>query len=94
MTQLQNQGLQIGLDNCVLDTRHGELKKIGVCSISVVHINLTLFSPVETSELFGEVAGCGLEVVDRPCVIWEVIAYRFIRYLLLEKVRFVEEKDD
>ena len=78
----------------VLHALHGKLQQVGVCGIGEMNIYFPVLRAVESSKFICEVFRSGLVVVGRSSIIWEVVADRLFSNFFLEKVRFVEEKDD
>ena len=94
MRPLKNVSVQVFLDDGILNTLHGDLEKIGVCSIGVVNINLTIFRSIEAPELLREVGRSGTVIGVGTGVVRKELSDRFLRKLLLEQVYLVEEQND
>ena len=94
MHPLENVSVQVVLDDSILNTLHGDLEKIGVCSIRIVNINLTIFCSIEAPELLRKVGRSGIVVGVRTGVVRKELSDGFLRKFLLEQVYLVEEQND
>ena len=88
---LENVSVQVVLDDGILNTLHGDLEKIRVCSIRVVNINLTILLSIETPELLCEVGRSGIIIGVGTGVVGKEFSDGFLRKFLLEQVHLVKE---
>jgi hypothetical protein len=94
--RLQNEGVEIALDDHVLDRCHGLLEQICVGRVCVVHIYLFLRLSYQVAELVGKEVHTGLDIVGLSCVVWKDLAdwAHATGNLFSEEINLVEEQDE
>lgn len=86
--------MEVFLDDHVLDGVHGRLQQGRIRGIGVVDIDLAIWHPVDAAESVREVSGSRVQISIGAAVVWKVLRYRGDGEFPLEKVDFIEEKDD
>lgn len=91
---LQDIPVEVVLDYSVLYTLHRNVQKIRVRSVRVVYVNFSAFCPIQATKLIGKVSRSRIEILIRPCVVWEKVADWLVGQFLFKKVHLVKEEDD
>lgn len=77
-----------------MHTLHGDCEKIGVSSVGKVNIDFPIFGAVESTKLVGKVFCRSVIIVVSAGIVGKVITDGLFRQLFLEKIDFVQEKND
>lgn len=73
---------------------HGNLQEIRVCGVSVVHIDLPVRCPIESSKLVRKILCCCVDVLGCTGIVREEFTNRLLGQLRLEQVNLVEEENN
>lgn len=92
---LQDEGVEVALDNHVLNRLHCDLEQVGVGRVGVVHVDFLLGLPDEIPEFVRKELLPGFDVGRFAVVVWEDLVYgtHTARDLFPKKIDLVQEEN-